>query len=86
LGTGIAAATATGMGYLTKDQWYPLLANLPASKPTPTTTPAPTGTANNPPIADFEYRPLYVKPCIGQEVKFHSLSRDPDGTALTSRW
>lgn len=83
-----AGATAIAGAYLTRDLWLTYLESALKGKPTPTPYPHPTETpvVNNPPIADFEYRPLYVKPYAGQEVRFRNLSKDPDGNPLTFKW
>ncbi|MCX6658786.1 MAG: twin-arginine translocation signal domain-containing protein [Candidatus Bathyarchaeota archaeon] len=82
---GAGAATAAGIGYLTKNYWSPLLEGT-----TPTSTLIPTASPkseNNPPYADVTLKkPRYIKPCVGQEVQFSNSSGDPDRDSLTYQW
>ena len=82
---GAGCAAAAGIGYLTKDLWYPLTQKTTAPEAaSPTQTQTPT---NSPPYANFELvRPKYILPCVGQEVQFENLSKDPDGDPLTHEW
>ncbi|MBS7622866.1 PKD domain-containing protein [Candidatus Bathyarchaeota archaeon] len=87
LSAGVGGAAAAGIGYLTKDYWYPLTQRVISPKPA-FATPTPVETkVNSPPYANFELkRPIYIRPCVGQEVQFLNKSTDPDGDPLTYRW
>ncbi|MCX6659536.1 MAG: PKD domain-containing protein [Candidatus Bathyarchaeota archaeon] len=82
---GAGCAAAAGIGYLTKDLWYPLTQKTTAPEAaSPTQTQTPT---NSPPYASFQLvKPKYILPAVGQEVQFLNKSTDPDGDALSCRW
>ena len=82
ISTGLGAAAAGGIGYLTRDYWYPLVLERIAPKPTPSSSPIQTP-ANNPPVVDLKIvSPRFLNPYVGQKVKFGYVVSDEDGDQL----
>jgi len=82
ISTGLGAAAAGGIGYLTRDYWYPLVLERIAPKPTPSSSPIQTP-ANNPPKVDLKIiKPRFLSPYVGQELKFGYVVSDEDGDSL----